>query len=346
MIRRILHQGTLRRVLRQPHELRDYITQDGDLFVLAHLGVPEIDPSRWAIDLDGAFGRPGRLTLDDLRHFPRHDVVSVHKCAGNPLKAHLPTPERAGNVVWSGARLADVLAHARIGEDATHVWADGCDAGVFEGHEFLHYRKDLPRTKAMSAEVLLAYEMNGAPLTPERGGPVRLVVPGWYGTNSVKWLVRLRAARGRADSAFTTLWYNDQGSRAEGVDDPGAQPQDLVPVWGLAPEAVVVEPHGRVVADAGDALAVRGWAWGEQPIRAVDISSDDGRTWLAAEVEARDGFGWQRFAGSLRAGAPGPMRILARATDTTGLTQPLRGARNAAVAVTIALDPPGPAEPA
>lgn len=107
---------------------------------------------------------------------------------------------RVGNVRWTGVPLAVLLEHAQLETGATHVWSDGLDSGEFGGRTMNRYRKDLPISKALSREVLVAYEMNGAPLTRERGGPVRLVVPGWFGTNMTKWLCRLSVQDGRANS--------------------------------------------------------------------------------------------------------------------------------------------------
>ncbi len=171
----------------------------------------------------------------ELMQRPRVEVTSVHQCCGNPMRPDVPT-RRVCNVTWGGVRLADLIADCELIPAAQFIWLSGADCGVFEGVDCDAYVKDLCIDR-VADDVLVAYEMNGAPLRPENGYPARLVVPGYYGTNSVKWLNRLTLADTRAKGPFTTRWYNDA------VRDASGQPTGATsPVWSIAPELVIVSP--------------------------------------------------------------------------------------------------------
>jgi sulfane dehydrogenase subunit SoxC len=170
-------------------------------------------------------------------------------------------------------------------------------------------------------DVLLAFEINGEPLSPYRGGPVRLVVPGWYGTNSVKWLQALHLAERRAEGPFTTTWYND-------TDASGARH----PVWAVAPDSAISAPVSGARL-AGPAIEVSGWSWGEDEIARVDLTTDGGETWLQTVLAPRVEKSWQAFTATLRPVRTGTFRILSRATDVRGRIQPMAGARNASVMI-------------
>ena len=159
---------------------------------------------------------------------PRMTITSIHQCCGSPLEPAAPK-RRITNVMWGGVRLSDLLAECEPDPAARFVWSSGADYGEFEGVDCPAFVKDLP-IERVAADVLIAYEMNGAPLKPEHGFPARLVVPGFYGTNSVKWLTRLTLADKRATGPFTTRWYNDP------VRDAAGRPTGATtPVWSIAP---------------------------------------------------------------------------------------------------------------
>lgn len=158
---------------------------------------------------------------------------------------------RIGNVEWRGVRLNTVLSLTKPISEAKFVWPDGLDFGKFGGVKSDRHQKDLPFEKTMSPEVLLAYEMNGKPLSRKRGGPVRLVVPGWFATNSTKWLCRLSLQSQRAWGHFTTTFYNEK--------DPTDLKGGMRPVWMVEPNSVIVSPEsgGQV---QGHRVEVSGWA--------------------------------------------------------------------------------------
>src|SRR5262249_4399474 len=157
---------------------------------------------------------------------------------GNPVEPDVPT-RRAANVVWRGARLADLLARAGVRPEARYVWAEGLDFGSFANVESDRYVKDLPIARALAPDAMIVWPSNGAPLTIELGFPARVFVPGYFGTNAVKWLSRLTVAVERPESLFTTRLYN---RRVDG---------ELRPVRELDVHAVIVAPAAGATLSAG-----------------------------------------------------------------------------------------------
>jgi DMSO/TMAO reductase YedYZ molybdopterin-dependent catalytic subunit len=251
-------------------------------------------------------------------------VTSIHQCAGSPMQPSEPS-QRACNVTWAGARLADVLAGCGPGAAAAYVWSTGADFGEFGGISVDAYVKDLPIERVRS-DVLIAYEMNGAPLLPEHGFPARLVVPGFYGTNSVKWLTRLTLAEKRASSPFTTRWYNDPTPDGNGR---------TTPVWSIAPQSVIVAPTPNENVEAAREVEIWGWAWADGGVREVQVTVDDGVTWRPATLEPASGRAWQRFAMLWRAKQSGAATLGSRATSTAGNVQPATAWRNAVYRVPV-----------
>ncbi|WP_027667900.1 molybdopterin-dependent oxidoreductase [Rhizobium leguminosarum] len=306
------------------HALKSWITPEDDLFLVTHMGFLEIDPEHWHLDVDGLVGNPTRLHLSDLQAMPQREYMSFHECAGSPL-APTVAKRRIGNVVWKGVPLSLVLERAKISSHASYIWTSGLEWGEYADVEEA-YRKDLPIGKALAEEVILALEINGRPLTPERGGPVRLVVPGWYGTNSVKWVGSITAADRRASGAYTTRFYNDPTASG------------MKPVWGVAPESVIVSPSPNDLLSADMPTKIWGWAWGDHQISSVEVSVDGGGSWRTASVGPREGRSWQRFELPWIP-TSGQNILLCRCTDEFGEGQPLTDARNAVHTVQVEVDP-------
>jgi DMSO/TMAO reductase YedYZ molybdopterin-dependent catalytic subunit len=306
----------------RPHQLTDRVTRTEDTIVLCHLGVPRIDPDNWSLSIDGLVRRATRLALDELMQWPRVKITGIHQCCGSPLKPEEPT-RRICNVVWGGVRLSELIAEAIPEPAAQFLWASGADYGVFEGVVCDAFVKDVPLDR-VAADALIAFEMNGAPLRPENGYPARLVVPGFYGTNSVKWVTRLTLADTRATGPFTTRWYNDP------IRDEAGEPTGATrPVWAIAPESVIVSPAPESTFSIGDEVEVWGWAWADGGVCAVDVSADNGSGWTRASTEPPAGRAWQRFAAIWRPERRGAHELCARAQMADGSHQPASGARNA-----------------
>jgi DMSO/TMAO reductase YedYZ molybdopterin-dependent catalytic subunit len=303
-----------------PHQLSTYITPDTSLFHTMHMGAAVIDLSRYKIVIDGLVSHPMFITLEDLKAMPQTSITAFHECYGSPLKPPTQNLWRIGNVTWTGVKLSYILALAGIlpfkgrDRDGLFVWTDGLDTGTFAGVQADRYQKDLPLQKALQAEVLVAYEMNGRPLTKERGGPARLVVPGWFGTNSTKWLCRISVQRGRAMGVYTTRFYNE-------VDPEGGEAR---PVWRVGVNSMIIRPAAEEVV--GRRVKVEGWAWSDEGVEMVDVCGD-GKNWREARVEKRVRYEWQRFEAMLYL-QPGRQGIVARATCVSGEMQPMTGRRN------------------
>jgi DMSO/TMAO reductase YedYZ molybdopterin-dependent catalytic subunit len=309
----------IRRIPLAPHQMQDRLTRVEDAIVLCHLGLPRLAREDWSLAIDGLVARPRMLSFADLIRYEKIAVTSVHQCAGSPLAPCEPT-QRVCNVVWAGARLADILAECAPRPSARFVWSTGADYGEFGGVSVDAYVKDLPIGR-LNSDVLVAYEMNGTALTPEHGFPARLVVPGFYGTNSVKWLTRVTLAEQRASGPFTTRWYNDPAP-----DQPAAG--QTVPVWAIAPQSVIVAPAPDATIDASRPCEIWGWAWADGGVSQVEVGIDDG-AWQPAELEPPSGRAWQRFTLSWTPNRLGATTLASRATAVSGETQPASGRRNA-----------------
>lgn len=315
-------EGFYGRIPSEPHMLTQRTTPTKDCIVLCHLGVLEVtDGDAWEIEIAGLVDCPMRLSVGDLKKMSKVTIASVHQCAGSPLAPDKPT-QRVCNVTWGGVRLEDVLRRAGPDPEASFVWSVAADSGEFGGVDCGHYMKDLPRSR-VGADVLLAYEMNGEPLLPEHGHPLRLVVPGYYGTNSVKWLRKIELRKERAPSIFTTRWYNDV--IADGTTRP---------VWAVAPQSVIVWPMPETSFEHGARVRAWGWAWADDGLRGVEISLDDGVSWMDCTVEKSAGRSWTKFECDFEV-APGQRSVVSRATSLTGESQPNDARRNAIYRVAI-----------
>ncbi|MER5807336.1 sulfite oxidase [Streptomyces sp. NPDC002033] len=313
--------------------LRYEVTPAGLHYVLVHYDIPAADPGSWRLTVGGRVRRPLTLDLAALRALPAVTCRVTMECAGNGRARLTPRPvsqpwlvEAVGTADWTGAPLRAVLAEAGVAPDAVEAVFTGADHGVERGVE-QDYRRSLPVDVATGADpqVLIAYAMNGEPLPPQHGFPLRLVVPGWYGMAHVKWLREITLTDVPFDGFQQTVAYRYRLT----PDDPGE------PVTLIAPRALMVPPgfpdfmsRVRVVRPGDVALEGRAWS-GRGPVVRVEVSGDDGRTWSEAVVEARTrgALAWQAWRGRWTA-TPGRHVLVARATDATGGTQPLGQAWN------------------
>lgn len=311
------------------HLLDVFYTSDDLLFQTIHMGAAVVSAEDWKLTVDGLVRQPFSIDLSQLCAMPSRTVTSFHECYGSPLKPPTDAVWRIGNVTWTGVSLQKLLELAEPLAEASFVWSDGLDFGEFAGVITDRYQKDLPLEKAMKPEVLVAYKINGQALSRKRGGPVRLVVPGWFGTNSTKWLCRLSLQSGRATGPYTTTFYNE-------IDPNDPNGTTKRPVWKVEVNSIITRPvHGSQV-HIGD-VDVEGWAWACDGVSGVRVSSDDGATWTAAAVEERVDFSWQRFSIRLHLGE-GSCRLIARAVSKAGEWQPMSGRRNHVHTVDIQME--------
>jgi DMSO/TMAO reductase YedYZ molybdopterin-dependent catalytic subunit len=269
---------------------------------------------------------PLTLTVEDLRSQPAVSMPVMMECAGSG-RAHLaPRPvsapwhdEAIGCAEWTGTPLRGILERAGLLDDAVEVLFTGADRGLDQGVE-QDYQRSLPIDEAMGEDVLLAYAMNGQPLPAQHGYPLRLIVPGWYGMASVKWLRSITAIAEPFDGVQQALLYRYRRSEEE----PGT------PVTRQKPRALMAPPgipeflsRIRHLHAAGTPLGGRAWS-GHGPIRLVEFSADGGRTWAHARlVEQPARHGWAAWDHQWEPAQPGDYELCVRATDAAGNTQPL-----------------------
>lgn len=308
------------------HLLDSWITPNNLFYVRSHFYTPSVDESTWKLHVDGEVDRPLELTLDDVRRLPSSTMVATLECAGNgraffdPAVAGIQWEKGAvGTARWTGVRLTELLRRAGAKASAQYVWLDGADRGLGRAPDFV---RSLPIDKAMHPDTLLAYRMNDDVLPVAHGFPLRAIVPGWEGAYSVKWLTHLQVSMRDHDGAFVQAGYRyPRRPVPPGTLVPAA---DTVPLRGLPVKSLITSPAHNSVLPRG-AVRIAGFAWaGDDEIRRVDISMDNGRTWAPAELgRDRARFAWRQFEYIWRPADAGSYVVLSRATDSRGAVQPI-----------------------
>ncbi len=308
--------------------LRYDVTPPGLHYVLVHYDIPAADPDTWQLTVGGMVQDPLSLRVEALRALPARTVRVTMECAGNGRARLTPRPvsqpwlvEAVGTAEWTGVPLRTLLADAGVTQGASEVVFTGADHGVERGVE-QDYQRALPLAVATGEDppVLVAYEMNGQPLPPQHGQPLRLVVPGWYGMAHVKWLREITVV----DRPFTGFQQSVAYRCRQTADDPGEPVDRMRPRALLAPPGFPDFMSRTRVVDAGS-VTLTGRAWsGFAPVTQVMVSDDDGRTWTDAEVDPVDGhrWGWQAWR-AIWTATPGEHVLTARAYDADGHAQPV-----------------------
>jgi sulfane dehydrogenase subunit SoxC len=329
--------------------LRRPLTPAGLHYVLVHYDIPDVDPAQWRLSIGGHVQHSVDLSLEELRARPRVSTPVTFECAGNGRALLSPRPisqpwlvEAVGTAEWTGTPLRPLLEEAGIAADAVDVLFTGIDRGV-EGGVPQSYERSLPLPDALADGVLLAYEMNGDPLPPQHGYPLRLVVPGWYGMTNVKWLAGITVL----DHAFDGYQQATAYRLYDADGEAGA------PVTRMMPRALMAPPgvpdfltRARFVEPGPCRIEGRAWS-GFGPIEAVDVSIDGGATWEPATLgEPLGPHAWRGWSHDWRA-EPGHYELRCRATDEHGNAQPddapwnMKGyANNAAQSVPVTVGDP------
>ena len=308
--------------------LRHDITPPGLHYLLIHYDIPTVDPDGFRLEITGAVERPLTLSLDALRDRPRVAEPITFECAGNGRALLEPRPisqpwltEAVGTAEWGGTPLKPLLDEVGASRDAVEVLFSALDRGV-EGDVPQAYERALPIAEVEHA--LLAYEMNGSPLPPQHGFPLRLVVPGWYGMQNVKWLTRitvLEEAFEGYQNAVSYRLYQEEGEL--GVPVTRMQPRSLMIPPGV-PDFLTRE---RRLEPGPVTLTGRAWS-GEAPIARVEVSTDGGDSFDAAALAPPLGeHAWRGWRFDWNA-EPGEHELCSRATDAAGNTQPLEAPWN------------------
>jgi DMSO/TMAO reductase YedYZ molybdopterin-dependent catalytic subunit len=291
------------------------------VYIRNHFAIPELDVDSWSLEVKGAVGNRVDVSLENLREMPTATVDMVLECAGNGRQMMAPkppgTPWGMGAVSrarFLGTPLRLLLERVEVADAAAEVIFVGADAGEVEPGRRESFARSLPLDVALGEGPLLAWEINGKPLPVHHGFPLRLVVPGWYGMASVKWLKTITVAERHFQGYFQSehyVYWNEEGT------------PDGEPVRHIRPRALILSPSdGDSLSSGGHGL--RGVAWsGHGTIERVLISFDQGGTWSDAHVEAGDGSAaMQKWSFDWIPPQSGRYDIAVRAVDAKGGTQP------------------------
>ena len=311
--------------------LRYDVTPLGLHYLLIHFDIPYVDESSWRLDIGGHVRNPISLALEELKQRPSVTFACTFECAGNSRARLSPRPisqpwleEAVGTAEWTGTSLGPLLEEAQVDDGALEVLFTGLDRGIQGGIEH-NYERSLPVDEAMRTEVILAYEVNGQPLPPQHGFPLRLVVPGWYGMTAVKWLDRITVLT----EPFEGYQQAEQYRNRQSEDEPGVPVTRMLPRSLLIPPGIPDFPERRRFMEPGS-VRLEGRAWsGLGPIVGVEVSVDGGETWQDAALgEAVGEFGWAAWTYDWENVQPGEYELCSRATDAAGNVQPVDPAWN------------------
>jgi DMSO/TMAO reductase YedYZ molybdopterin-dependent catalytic subunit len=324
-----LYQEELQLALRNsgmPLEaLRYPITPTGLHYLLIHYDIPEVNADQWRLKIAGLVATPLDLTLEEIKKRPRRTIPVTMECAGNGRALFAPRRisqpwllDAIGNAEWTGTPLRSILQEAGVSNDAAEIVFTGLDQGV-EADQIQYYQRSLTVDEAMRNEVLLVYEMNGAPLPPQHGYPLRLLKPGWYGMASVKWLDRIEVVAEPFQGYQMARAYR----YAQSADGPG----EAVNV--IRARALMIPPgipdfmtRERLVHTGPVTLAGKAWA-GHGGVSRVEVSVDGGATWSNAELgESASPYAWSSWTFVWNA-TPGEYTLYVRASDAKGNVQPV-----------------------
>jgi DMSO/TMAO reductase YedYZ molybdopterin-dependent catalytic subunit len=291
-----------------------WLTPNDEFFVRSHFGVPKLDAAPFMVKVTGEVERERRFTLDDLMRLPAQEAVVTMECAGN-----LVGWGGVSNARWTGVRLSDVLKATGLRAEAREVVLIGADGGAEReagGIEIDAYARSIPISKAMEAATLLVFRMNGEPLPASHGGPLRALVAGWYGMDSVKWLKQITIAR----APFAGFYQSRRYYEARRNGDTTTRG----PLGATRLKSQIARP----INNAQLALApvtIFGAAWcGDAEIARVEVTTDGGQTWREAKLgNDRAPQAWRLWSYEWQPAAAGTYVIAARAYDTRGRTQPI-----------------------
>jgi len=303
--------------------LRLPLTPVGLHYLLIHYDIPFVDAETWRLEISGT--RTLTLTLDDLRSRAAVELPATMECAGTGRARFDPRPasqpwldEAVGTARWLGTPLRPLLEEAGLPDGTVEVVFHGLDRGIEAAEPVAPYARSLQLEEALRDEVLLVYGMNGAPLPPQHGFPLRLLVPGWYGMTNVKWLARIEPTATPFDG-----FQNAQGYRLRRDEADEGTPVDRMQPHALMAPPGVPEFFSRARSLGRGSCVLEGRAWsGWGRIAAVDVSVDGGESWAPAELGDELGrWAWRGWTFAWNA-TPGEHTLCCRARDEAGNEQP------------------------
>jgi DMSO/TMAO reductase YedYZ molybdopterin-dependent catalytic subunit len=307
----------------------DYITPIDRFFVRTHVAVPTVNLALWRMNVEGEVTAPLTLTMQEVKGLPSVELMAVAECAGNGRRFYDPPVPgvqwgngAVGNGRWRGVRLPDVLRKAGIKASAREVLLNGADVPLGTMPDF---ERSIPIKKALDANTLLAYEMNGEPLPVKHGFPLRAIVPGWAGDSWTKWVTSIRVLDREHEGFWMKRAYRHPGKPV--VPGTPIEPERMQPVTSLRVKSVIAAPADGAFLLVGAPVVIRGAAWSGDagPVEAVDVSVDGGRRWRPATLhrDQRTRFGWRQWEFEWTPSQDAYYTLLARARDTAGNIQPL-----------------------
>lgn len=300
-----------------------WVTPTRLFFVRNHFDVPHIDALDWRLAIGGCVGEERTFTLHELSSLPQRTVFSTVECAGNGRSFLQPKQHGvqwgAGAIAhaeWTGVSLRTLLQECRLEPHTVEILFEGADRGTEPGMaEPISFARSLPVDKATHPDTLIALRMNGEPLTPEHGFPARLLVPGWYGVASVKWLTTITALAEPFQGYYQTQKYTIRQEKPAGAQ--------TVSVGPMAVKSEIIRPREGERLGRGT-QRIFGVAWaGEDAVAKVEISTDGGRTWSNAEfIGLQAPYSWAMWEYLWEVTEPGPYQLMARAVGARGDVQP------------------------
>lgn len=314
--------------------LGDDVTPTSRHFIRNNLFTPDFEEAKHSVEITGLVDKPMRLTVAELRaRFAEVSTQAMIECAGAGRTGFAPTPRgtpwpASGGMScsrWTGVRLADVLNAAGVRAGAVHVAFAGSDFGALP--TIPKVARSVPVGKAMERHTLLAYGMNGGALPKIHGYPLRVVVPSWAGSASIKWVARIEVLDAPLKGPYMDGSYRIPRDPVE----PGSKmPPDAVITQAWPVKSIITHPAPNARVSQGKPVLVAGKAWaGEHDIARVELSFDEGRTWRRAELNAAgDKYAWRTFSLAYAPLRLGYTTVLARATDDAGNVQPALSAWN------------------
>jgi sulfite oxidase len=314
--------------------LDDPVTPTDKLFLRNNGLFPQIsgDPKAWKIKIDGEVNTPMEIALGDLMsRFPNVTYQLMLECGGNGRAFFSPeargnqwTNGGAGCPQWTGVRLADVLKAAGLKSGAVYTGHYGADPHLSGDASKPSISRGVRLAKAMEEHTLIAFKLNGKDLPLVHGGPVRLVVPGWAGSTSAKWLTRIWV-RDKEHDGPGMGGFSYRTAKTPIVPGSKGNEKDTQILEAMPVRSIVTFPaDGAKLAAGTRKLDLRGHAWaGDNDVKSVDISIDYGVTWKSAKVDSpANKYAWQRFTASVDLPSAGYYEVWAKATDSKGATQP------------------------
>lgn len=299
------------------------ITPKDQFFAIQHMNRPEIDGAKYRLKISGMVHKPMEISLEELRGMKSTELVAGYECSGNSGRS---MQGLSSNGKWTGVKLRDLLNHAGVQSQAREVVFFGTDRGpqdiVFRQQTFKleqQFGRSCTLENAMKQGPLVAFSLNGDPLTLEQGFPVRLIMPGWYGVCNVKWLSEIHLQEDRYLGNYQARWYRDlRGVGGSGTDnDPNTQWVENE-VTRMQLKSVIA----RVTKNGGN-YKVLGFVLNDgTPLKSVEVKVDDGGWQAATFDKGNTQYSWKLFTYEWKGATPGEHTLVSRVTDVNGATQP------------------------